>query len=85
LYWQVEEVVKMMETELGSGWIYHKSCKVISIDFYLIISEASVFWFCCMRFFEDSWIAIYFFFKFYLILFRFPVIDDKDLNFVNVP
>ncbi|KAE8099322.1 hypothetical protein FH972_017313 [Carpinus fangiana] len=22
---KVEEVVKMMETELGSGWIYHKS------------------------------------------------------------
>jgi hypothetical protein len=33
----------MMETELGSGWIYHKSCKVISIAFYLIISEDSVF------------------------------------------
>lgn len=26
--WQVQEVVKMMEMELGDGWIYHQLCKV---------------------------------------------------------
>lgn len=34
---KVEEVVKMMETELGSGWIYHKSCKV-----YMFISSQRI-------------------------------------------
>lgn len=28
LCFQVGEVVKMMEKELGSGWIFHKFCKV---------------------------------------------------------
>ena len=26
---QVQEVVKMMEIELGSGWLFQKLCKVI--------------------------------------------------------
>ncbi|XP_023913827.2 protein CHROMOSOME TRANSMISSION FIDELITY 7 isoform X2 [Quercus suber] len=34
---KVEEVVKMMEIELGSGWIFHKSCKV-----YLFISSQRI-------------------------------------------
>ncbi|KAF5473936.1 hypothetical protein F2P56_005883 [Juglans regia] len=34
---KVEEVVKMMETELGSGWISHRSCKV-----YLFISSQRI-------------------------------------------
>ncbi|XP_059428137.1 protein CHROMOSOME TRANSMISSION FIDELITY 7-like isoform X1 [Corylus avellana] len=34
---KVEEVVKMMETELGSGWIYLKSCKV-----YMFISSQRI-------------------------------------------
>ncbi|KAL4606072.1 hypothetical protein ACB092_09G076700 [Castanea dentata] len=34
---KVEEVVKMMEIELGSGWIFHKSCKV-----YLFISSQMI-------------------------------------------
>jgi len=28
LFKQAEEVVKMMEIELGSGWIGHQHCKV---------------------------------------------------------
>lgn len=28
LHFQVQEVVKMMEVELGEGWILHKRCKV---------------------------------------------------------
>ncbi|TYH02732.1 hypothetical protein ES288_A09G164300v1 [Gossypium darwinii] len=34
---KVQEVVKMMETELGEGWIFHKLCKV-----YLFISSQRI-------------------------------------------
>ncbi|PWA65005.1 damaged DNA binding, DNA polymerase [Artemisia annua] len=34
---KVQEVIKMMESELGDGWIYHKHCKV-----YLFISSQRV-------------------------------------------
>ncbi|OWM71446.1 hypothetical protein CDL15_Pgr005633 [Punica granatum] len=34
---KVQEVVKMMESELGCGWIYHKLCKV-----YLFISSQRI-------------------------------------------
>ncbi|XP_023753324.1 protein CHROMOSOME TRANSMISSION FIDELITY 7 isoform X2 [Lactuca sativa] len=34
---KVEEVIKMMEMELGDGWIFHKNCKV-----YLYISSQRV-------------------------------------------
>ncbi|KAK1411882.1 hypothetical protein QVD17_32713 [Tagetes erecta] len=34
---KVDEVIKMMEMELGDGWIYHKLCKV-----YLFISSQRV-------------------------------------------
>ncbi|XP_076899138.1 protein CHROMOSOME TRANSMISSION FIDELITY 7-like [Bidens hawaiensis] len=34
---KVEEVIKMMEMELGDGWIFHKDCKV-----YLFISSSRV-------------------------------------------
>ncbi|TYG54116.1 hypothetical protein E1A91_D09G152300v1 [Gossypium mustelinum] len=34
---KVQEVVKMMETELGGGWIFHKLCKV-----YLFISSQRI-------------------------------------------
>ncbi|XP_041027844.1 protein CHROMOSOME TRANSMISSION FIDELITY 7-like isoform X1 [Juglans microcarpa x Juglans regia] len=34
---KVEEVVKMMEIELGSGWTFHKSCQV-----YLFISSRRI-------------------------------------------
>lgn len=32
LYCQVQEVVKMMEMELGEEWIFHKHCKVIGLS-----------------------------------------------------
>ena len=35
-YWQVHEVVKMMEIELGGAWIFHKNRKVINIKFYFV-------------------------------------------------
>lgn len=35
-YWQVEAVVKMMEKELGSGWILHKDCQVLT-EFSIIL------------------------------------------------
>ncbi|KAE8666107.1 hypothetical protein F3Y22_tig00112508pilonHSYRG00024 [Hibiscus syriacus] len=34
---KVQEVVKMMETELGEGWIFHKLCKV-----YLFVSSQRI-------------------------------------------
>ncbi|KAF5814422.1 hypothetical protein HanRHA438_Chr03g0121871 [Helianthus annuus] len=34
---KVEEVIKMMEMDLGDGWIFHKHCKV-----YLFISSHRV-------------------------------------------
>lgn len=33
---KVGEVVKMMEIELGTGWIFHTQCKVIDSDTLLI-------------------------------------------------
>ena len=42
-YWQVHEVVKMMEIELGDGWIFHKNCKVINIKFYCLF-EGFIIW-----------------------------------------
>lgn len=38
-FWQVHEVVKIMEVEFGGGWIFHKNCKVINIKFYLVSLE----------------------------------------------
>lgn len=37
LCFQVGEVVKMMEIELGSGWIFHKLCKVMVANFDFLI------------------------------------------------
>nr|KAJ0227510.1 hypothetical protein LSAT_V11C100023370 [Lactuca sativa] len=37
IQFKVEEVIKMMEMELGDGWIFHKHCKV-----YLYISSQRV-------------------------------------------
>ncbi|KAJ0837375.1 putative N-acetyltransferase ESCO, zinc-finger [Helianthus annuus] len=33
---KVEEVIKMMEMELGDGWIFHKDCKVSISTIFLI-------------------------------------------------
>ncbi|MFS7908335.1 putative N-acetyltransferase Eco1/Protein CHROMOSOME TRANSMISSION FIDELITY 7 [Helianthus anomalus] len=33
---KVEEVIKMMEMELGDGWIFHKDCKVPISTIFLI-------------------------------------------------
>jgi hypothetical protein len=35
LFEQAEEVVKMMEIELGSGWIGHQHCKVHTVLLHL--------------------------------------------------
>ena len=35
LFKQAEEVVKMMEIELGSGWIGHQHCKVHTVLLHL--------------------------------------------------
>jgi hypothetical protein len=37
LFWQAEEAVKMMEIELGSGWIGHQHCKVDNVLLHLKI------------------------------------------------
>ncbi|MFS7930371.1 hypothetical protein Hanom_Chr04g00343521 [Helianthus anomalus] len=34
--YNVEEVIKMMEMELGDGWIFHKDCKVPISTIFLI-------------------------------------------------
>ncbi|KAK2391424.1 protein CHROMOSOME TRANSMISSION FIDELITY [Trifolium repens] len=36
-YFGVEEVLKMMEIELGSGWIAHQQCKDSKVDKFLAL------------------------------------------------
>ena len=38
LYWKVHEVIKMMEIELGGGWIFHKkTVRSLTSNFALLL------------------------------------------------